>query len=54
MTIIETVTATEHRCEAPTISDIPPYRCATADRRGRPVCASDARACASVGLMIVR
>jgi hypothetical protein len=36
---LETVTtAAEHRCEALTISDIPPYRCttsATADRRGR-------------------
>jgi hypothetical protein len=45
MTILETVT--EHRCEALTISDIPPYRCttsATADRRGRAVCASHARA----------
>jgi hypothetical protein len=45
MTIIETVT--EHRCEALTISDIPPYRCtrsATADRRGRAVYASHARA----------
>jgi hypothetical protein len=50
MIILETVTpesATEHRCEALTISDIPPYRCttsATADRRGRAVCASHARA----------
>src|ERR1700722_6091483 len=37
----ETVTAIEHRCEALTISDIPPYRCTTsvtADRRGRAVC----------------
>jgi hypothetical protein len=37
----------EHRCEALTIGDIPPYRCttsATADRRGRAVCASHARA----------
>ena len=44
MTTLET--ATEHRCEALTISDIPPYRCttnATADRRGRAVCASHAR-----------
>jgi hypothetical protein len=47
MTILETVTAIEHRCEALTISDIPPYRCttsATTDRRGRAVCASHARA----------
>ena len=46
MTIPETTT--EHRCcEALTISDIPLYRCtasATADRRGRAVCASHARA----------
>ena len=44
MSILEVVT--EHRCEALTISDIPPYRCttsATADRRGRAVCASHAR-----------
>jgi hypothetical protein len=50
MTTLETaVTTTEHRCEALTISDIPPYRCttsATADRRGRAVCG------ASVGLTI--
>jgi hypothetical protein len=50
MTILEsaaTASDTEHRCEALTISDIPPYRCtssATADRRGRAVCASHARA----------
>lgn len=47
MTILETVTTVEHRCEALTISDIPPYRCTTsasADRRGRAVCASHARA----------
>jgi hypothetical protein len=46
MNILEIV-ATEHRCEAMTISDIPPYRCttsATADRKGRAVCASHARA----------
>jgi hypothetical protein len=45
MSILEA--ATEHRCEALTISDIPPYRCttsATADRKGRAVCASHARA----------
>jgi len=39
--------AIEQRCEALTISDMPPYRCttsATADRRGRAVCASHARA----------
>jgi hypothetical protein len=44
--ILETVTI-EHRCEALTISDIPPYRCttsATADRRGRAVFASHASA----------
>jgi hypothetical protein len=49
MIIFETVTleSAEHRCEALTISDIPPYRCttsATADRRGRAVCASHATA----------
>jgi hypothetical protein len=50
MIILETVTlesVTEHRCEALTISDIPPYRCttsATADRRGRAVCPAHARA----------
>jgi hypothetical protein len=48
MTILETaVTVTEHRCEALTISDIPPYRCttsATTDRQGRAVCASHALA----------
>jgi hypothetical protein len=48
MTVLETITtAVECRCEALTISDIPPYRCttsATADRRGRAVCASHARA----------
>jgi hypothetical protein len=26
---LETVTTVEHRCEALTISDIPPYRCTT-------------------------
>jgi hypothetical protein len=41
--ILETVTTIEHRCEALTISDLPPCRCATADRRGRAVCASHAR-----------
>jgi hypothetical protein len=47
MTTLETAATAEHRCEALTISDIPPYRCttsATADRRGRAVCASHARA----------
>jgi hypothetical protein len=49
MTIIleSAVTATEHRCEALTISDIPtPYRCttsATADRQGRAVCPAHSR-----------
>lgn len=45
MTILEAAAA-EHRCEALTISDIPPYRCttsATADRRGRAVCAAHSR-----------
>jgi hypothetical protein len=45
MTVIETTT--EHRCEALTIGDIPPYGCATSaitDRRGRAVCASHTRA----------
>ena len=44
MSILEAVT--ELRCEALTISDIPPYRCttsATVDRRSRAVCASHAR-----------
>jgi hypothetical protein len=47
MTAIEFATTIEHRCEALTISDIPPYRCttsATADRRGRAVSANHARA----------
>ena len=47
MITLETVAAVEHRCEALTISDIPPYRCTTsaiADRKGRAVCASHARA----------
>jgi hypothetical protein len=47
MTTLETVTIVEHRCEALAISDIPPYRCTTsaiADRKGRAVCASHARA----------
>jgi hypothetical protein len=47
MTILESaVTTTEHRCEALTISDIPPYRCttsATADRQGRAVCPAHSR-----------
>jgi hypothetical protein len=40
-------TIVEHRCEALTISEIPPYRCttsATDDRQGREVCPSHARA----------
>jgi hypothetical protein len=44
MSILEA--AVEHRCEALTITDIPPYRCttsATADRKGRAVCAGHAR-----------
>jgi hypothetical protein len=43
----ETVPAVEHRCEALTISDIPPYRCttsATAARQGRSVCPAHSRA----------
>jgi hypothetical protein len=43
----QTATTVEHRCEALTISEIPPYRCttsATADRQGREVCPSHARA----------
>jgi hypothetical protein len=49
MTIIleSAVTAAEHRCEALTISDIPPYRCttsATADRQGHAVCPAHSRA----------
>ena len=46
MTILESVDTTEHRCEALTISDIPPYRCttsATGARQGREVCAGHAR-----------
>jgi hypothetical protein len=41
MTILETVTpksATEHRCEALTISDIPPYRCTTSATAPRGLC----------------
>lgn len=49
MPILKSVTpeTAEHRCEALTIGDIPPYRCTTSaatDRRGRAVCASHARA----------
>jgi hypothetical protein len=47
MTILRTATSIEHRCEALTISEIPPYRCitsATADRQGREVCPSHASA----------
>jgi hypothetical protein len=47
MTNIETATAVEHRCEALTISEIPPYRCttsATGARQGREVCTGHARA----------
>jgi hypothetical protein len=48
MTILESaVTTVEHRCEALTISDIPPYRSTTSDtagRKGPAVCASHARA----------
>jgi hypothetical protein len=46
MTALETVPAVEHRCEALTISDIPPYRCttsATDARQGREVCTNHAR-----------
>ena len=46
MTILETNTTIEHRCEALTISEIPPYRCtasATGARQGREVCTSHAR-----------
>jgi hypothetical protein len=46
MTTIETAVI-EYRCEALTISDIPPYRCttsATADRRGRAVRPAHSRA----------
>jgi hypothetical protein len=45
MNIPQTDTAIEHRCEALTISEIPPYRCttsATGARQGREVCASHA------------
>jgi hypothetical protein len=48
MTILESASAAvECRCEALTISDIPPYRCttsATAHRQGREVCPSHASA----------
>jgi hypothetical protein len=47
MNIPQTDTTTEHRCEALTISEIPPYRCttsATGARQGREVCASHSRA----------
>jgi len=54
MTILEVVTtAVEHRCEALTISDIPPYRCttsATADRRGRRSVPAMPVICVSIGL----
>jgi hypothetical protein len=46
MNIPEPDTTIEHRCEALTISEIPPYRCttsATGARRGREVCASHAQ-----------
>jgi hypothetical protein len=46
MNIPETDTTIEHRCEALTISEIPPYRCttsATGARQGREVCPSHAR-----------
>jgi hypothetical protein len=46
MNILETAATIEHRCEALTISEIPPYRCtrsATAARQGRVVCTSHAR-----------
>jgi hypothetical protein len=45
MNIPEPVTTIEHRCEALTISEIPPYRCttpATGARQGREVCTSHA------------
>jgi hypothetical protein len=41
MNIPQTDTTIEHRCEALTISEIPPYRCttsATGARQGREVC----------------
>jgi hypothetical protein len=49
MPILKSVTleTAEHRCEALTIGDIPPYRCttsATAERRGRLVCPAHSRA----------
>jgi hypothetical protein len=42
-----TTDTTEVRCEALTVSDIPPYRCtksATIDRKGRAVCPAHSRA----------
>jgi hypothetical protein len=45
--ILQAETIIEHPCEALMISGIPSYRCTTsaiADRRGRAVCASHARA----------
>jgi hypothetical protein len=45
MNIPQTDTTIKHRCEALTISEIPPYRCttsATGARQGREVCASHA------------
>jgi hypothetical protein len=47
MTILGSVDTTEHRCEALTISDIPPYPCttsATVARQGRQVCPAHSRA----------
>jgi hypothetical protein len=45
MNIPQNNTTIEHRCEALTISEIPPYRCttsATGARQGREVCPSHA------------
>jgi hypothetical protein len=45
MNIPQTDNTIEHRCEALTISEIPPYRCttsATGARQGREVCSGHA------------
>jgi hypothetical protein len=55
MNIPQTDTTIEHRCEALTISEIPPYRCttsATGARQGREVCPGHASSRTSVGSMM--
>jgi hypothetical protein len=55
MNITQIETTVEHRCEALTISKIPPYRCttsATGARQGREVCTRHAARCMSTGSMM--